>query len=108
MLKFGSEPYLECSGDKRFSDARLIDGDSIEEKYQARKVFGSKDIEVRKYYSILWNVYFKQHPGLYDVIRGYNGFSDISGQEGDVCPAEEIYRIRMALGSTEKPVGAFK
>lgn len=113
MLRFGEEPFLECSskGDKRFSAfyARLQDGQSIEEKYQASKVFkdgstnlswreakGRKPVNaetVRNYYSILWRVYFKQHPGLYDVIRQYNGFTDIYGQEGHACQAEEIYKI---------------
>ena len=113
MLKFGEEPFLECSskGDKRFSAfyARIKpSGKSIEEGYQAYKKIDGKqgwtwkevkgrlpeNIEdCRLYYSTLWDVYFRQNPELYDVIKQYRGFSDIFGQEGHACQAEEIYRI---------------
>lgn len=120
MLKFGKEPYLECSskGDKRFSAfyARIeMNGiiDSIEGHYQRFKVFedGSTGLywrqakgrvavnqgKARKYYAILWDRYFKKNPQLEGVITGYNGFSDIYGQEGHACQAEEVYRIWLSL-----------
>jgi len=120
MLKFGKAPFLECSskGDKRFSafNARVYkDGLilSIEEFYQYSKVFedgstglhwraakGRKPVnieECRKLYSELWDLYFEQNPNLLDVIKNYTGFSDIFGQEGHCCQAEEIYRIRYQL-----------
>lgn len=119
MLRFGEEPYLECSsrGDKRFSAfyARLrCEGNkSIEELYQASKVLedGSVNNDWRKakgkkatnpeeckaYYSVLWNTYFVENPQLKEVIKQYNGFTDIFGQQDHACQAEEIYRIRNKL-----------
>lgn len=117
MLKFGKEPFLECSskGDKRFSAfyARVeYNGviKSIEEHYQAFKIFDDgttgyswrvakgkiaiNQEEARKFYSNLWDKYFKQHPELLEVIKQYNGFTDTFGQEFHACQAEEIYRIR--------------
>jgi len=118
LLRFGDEPYLECSskGDKRFSAfyARVSFAPgiirSIEDWYQRYKQFedGSTGLDwrqakgrapvnaedCRKWYSYLWDQYFEQHPELLDVIKEYNGFSDIYGQEGHACQAEEIYRIR--------------
>lgn len=119
MQRFGEEPFLECSskGDKRFSAfyARPIrrKGKSIEDLYQASKVFedgraglnwkeakGKKAINPemnRAFYSELWNEYLNDYPELYEVIKQYNGFSDIFGQEGHACQAEEIYKIRKRL-----------
>jgi hypothetical protein len=126
VLKFGTEPYLECSskGDRRFSafNAVIVPDEntsilyfdwSIEGIYQSSKVFedgstglswreakGKKPInaeECRRIYSKLWDLYFKQNPELLEVIKQYNGFSDIFGQEGHACQAEEIYRIRNKL-----------
>lgn len=112
MLKFGTEPFLECSskGDKRFSAFYAkVNGKSIEDHYQSAKIFedGStglhwKDAKGRKpvnlkqcrdLYEYLWHRYFKENPELLDVIKNYNGFSDIFGQEGHVCQAEEVYKI---------------
>lgn len=116
MLRFGDEPYLECSskGDKRFSAfyARVeYEGvvKSIEDHYQAYKVFedGSTGLDWRQakgrtainahfcrlFYKRLWDWYFEKNPDLLDVIKEYNGFSDIYGQEGHACQAEEVYRI---------------
>jgi hypothetical protein len=112
MLRFGEAPYLECSskGDRRFSAfyARVF-GRSIESLYQAHKVFedGSSDLSIktakgrkpvnvdqcRTYYSWLWMYYFKENPELFEVIKKYRGFSDIFGQAGHACQAEEIYKI---------------
>jgi hypothetical protein len=116
MLKFGEAPYLECSskGDKRFSAFYAkVNGNSIETIYQGRKVFedgstglswkeakGKKPInpiEVRYLYSKLWDIYFEQNPELLEIIKQYKGFSDIFGQEGHACQAEEIYRIAQSL-----------
>jgi hypothetical protein len=118
MLKFGEEPFLECSskGDKRFSAfyARLKrkDKKSIEELYQSGKLFedGSTNLSwkeakgrqpinmhfCRLHYKRLWDWYFEENPELKEVIKQYNGFTDIFGQEGHCCQAEEIYRIRYA------------
>lgn len=121
MLRFGTEPYLECSskGDKRFSafyakiyDCNLNGGKvyrTIEEIYQGSKRFevegtgldwrvakGKKPLNVeecRVLYSKLWDKYFEENPELLEDIKQYNGFSDIFGQEGHACQAEEIYRI---------------
>lgn len=117
MLRFGDAPYLECSskGDKRFSAfyARVeVNGviKSIEDHYQNSKVFedGSTGLDwrqakgriatnqkwCREVYSELWDKYFTIHPELLDVIRQHSGFSDIFGQEGHACQAEELWRIR--------------
>lgn len=127
MLSFGKEPFLECSskGDRRFSAfyAR-VEGKSIEEQYQAFKIFedgssglswkqakGKKPVnikEARKLYSKLWDKYFQENSELLEVIKKYNGFTDIFGQKGHACQAEEVYRIRMPLESPQEPAGAFK
>jgi hypothetical protein len=115
MISFGSAPFLECSskGDKRFSAfyARIKRrrGQSIEELYQARKVFeggvsglspkeakGKLPINIgdcRAYYTQLWEEYFDENPELLLEISQYNGFTDVFGQQGHACQAEEIYRI---------------
>ena len=116
MIRVGNAPYLECSsrGDRRFSAfyARIksLGYKSIEELYQAKKVFangetglspmrakGRKAInmpECQQYYSELWNIYFSENPELLDVIKKYNGFSDMFGRPGCQCQAKEIYRIK--------------
>lgn len=115
MIKVGKPPILECSskGDTRFSafyaKLKKYNGRSIEELYQAAKIFpdGStgktwkeakgKTVvnmdECRELYAQLWNEYFEENPELLDVIKQYNGFSDIFGQPGHACQAVEIYRI---------------
>lgn len=114
MIRHGEPPYLECSsiGDKRFSafHARLPNGKSIEELYQAHKVFedGStglswKEAKGRKainqescawWYSHWWDVYIEQNPELLEVLKKASGLSDTFGQEGHVCQATELWRIR--------------
>lgn len=116
MIKVGSAPFLECSskGDKRFSAmyARLksFNGRTIEEIYQASKVFadGSTNLSIAeckgkkavnmdyctKLYAQLWDLYFSENPELLDVIKKYNGFSDMFGKPGCQCQAKEIYRIK--------------
>lgn len=116
MIKHGEAPYLECSskGDKRFSAfharLRVFKNRSIEELYQARKVFedgstglswreakGKKAVnqeECSKYYSDLWNIYIMENPELIDELLATTGVSDIFGQEGHCCQATELWRIR--------------
>lgn len=113
MLRFGTPPYLECSsrGDKRFSAFYAkVNGRSIEDQYQAAKVFedgrtnlpwqrakGHRAInqaEVAVLYSRLWDQYIAEHPELLTVLRDATGLSDMFGQPGHVCQAEELWRIR--------------
>ena len=113
MLRFGVAPYLECSsrGDKRFSAfyAR-IDGVSIETLYQRYKKFDdgvtgldwrtakgmlpSNICDCRRYYSELWDKYISDNPGLLRILIESSGLSDIFGQAGHACQAEELWRIR--------------
>ncbi len=123
MLKFGDSPYLECSskGDKRFSAfyarIRSKGNSSIEELYQGYKKFDDgfggiitnlnwRDAKGRKainqeeasvYYSHLWDLYFQENLSLIEVIKRYNGFSDIFGQKGSCCQALEIFRVKNSL-----------
>jgi hypothetical protein len=118
MVRHGSPPYLECSskGDVRLSafSARLRShrGRSIEELYQAAKIFedgatgltwkeakGRRAVnmdEVRLLYSRLWDAYIAENPHLLEVIVGASGLSDVFGQEGNACQASELWRIRNA------------
>src|ERR1700727_2419475 len=96
-VRHGEPPYLECSsrGDKRFSafHARLRDprrkGLSIEELYQASKVFadGSTGLSWREakgrravnadvcasFYSMLWDEYIAENPELLAVLKAASG-----------------------------------
>lgn len=116
MLRFGSPPYLECSskGDRRFSAfyarVKRYGNLSIEEVYQAAKVFedGTTGLtwkqakgrpcinqeEVRALYRELWRTYMSENPHLMDVLVNASGVSDIFGQEGHACQAEELWLIR--------------
>lgn len=126
MIQHGEPPYLECSsrGDRRFSAfyARLEwwQNKSIEEIYQATKLFRLPDgtyrdslspkaakllqqqpgVQImnmdtlRALYSYLWNTYIQENPELFDVLRAASGLSDMFGQEGHVCQATELWRIR--------------
>ena len=116
MLRFGEAPFLECSskGDKRFSafHARLRgrNNQSIEALYQAMKIFddGSMGLswkdakgkvavnmpQCREYYSQLWDEYFLENPDLIVEIHKWSGMSDVFGQPGHACQAEEIYRVK--------------
>lgn len=113
MIRHGEAPFLECSsrGDKRFSAfyAR-VDGKSIEDAYQAAKVFedgstghswrtakGKRAVnmeEVAALYSQLWDRYIEERPELLAVLRAATGLSDMFGQVGHVCQATELWRIR--------------
>jgi hypothetical protein len=113
MIRHGEAPYLECSskGDKRFSAFHArIDGKSIEELYQAAKVFedgstglnwrmvkGKTPVNIdycREFYSSLWDTYIRRHPDFLEDLRKASGLSDIFGQEGHACQATELWRIR--------------
>ena len=118
MIKHGEAPYLECSsrGDKRLSAfyarLKIYDNRSIEEIYQARKVFedgstgltwrqakGRKPVnidEVRRLYSYLWDVYIIENPELLQVLLDASGVSDMFGQKGHQCQATELWRIRQS------------
>jgi hypothetical protein len=118
MIKHGEPPYLECStrGDVRFSAycARVpaYGNKTIEEIYQGSKVFanGQKNLPIKlakgrrainaiacaKLYSELWDAYIAAHPELIEVLRAATGLSDKFGQEGHVCQATELWRIRNA------------
>lgn len=117
MRSFGYAPFLECSskGDKRFSafyaTIKSLNNQSIETLYQAKKKFadGTTGLhwraakgkvavnlaECHDYYRHLWRLYFTENPQLYSVIAQYNGFTDIFGQMGHCCQAEEIYMLKL-------------
>lgn len=114
MIKIGNSPYLECSsyGDKRFSAfyARIkrFNNRSIEEIYQASKIFpdGSRGLSIKEVkgkkainmnevailYDRLWWIYLKENPELIEVLKKYNGYSDVFGKEGCQCQAKSIYK----------------
>lgn len=123
MIQHGTAPFLECSskGDRRFSAfgafIRRRAGRSIEEIYQAAKVFadGSTGLtwreakgkkaenaaEVRVLYGVLWDEYMAENPHLLTVITSASGLQDLFGQAGHACQATELWRIRCAaLGVT--------
>lgn len=119
MIQHGEAPYLECSskGDKRFSafyaKLRAKNGKSIEELYQAYKIFedgstglswreakGRKAVnqnQANKYYNGLWLIYLSENPDLLDVLLEATGLSDIFGQEGHCCQATVLWKIRENL-----------
>lgn len=121
MIHIGSAPYLECSskGDKRFSAfyarPKSLNGRSIEEAYQAMKVFvdGSTGLSWRsakgrqavnqeacaEAYARWWREWVDEQQ-LIDVLRGAAGLSDIFGQPGHACQAIVLWEIREAAGGT--------
>ncbi len=113
MITHGTPPFLECSskGNKRFSAFyAMIDGKSIEEHYQAYKIFdngktglswkeakGKKSInqkEASVYYSKLWDRYIDNNPELLTILKAWSGLSDKFGQKGHCCQASELWRIK--------------
>lgn len=113
MVRVGQPPYLECSsaGDRRFSAfyARIA-GSSIEEIYQAAKVFeggvtgltwraakGRRAVnqdEVAALYRELWRAYLTLNPHLLPVLRAASGLSDQFGKPGRVCQAVTLWELR--------------
>src|SRR3990167_6244333 len=113
MIKHGEPPYIECSsrGTKKFSAFYVkVNGKSIEDQYQAAKVFedgstgltwkeakGRKAVnqgEVAGLYSRLWDQYIDENPELLELLRNASGLKDIFGQEGHCCQATELWRIK--------------
>lgn len=116
MIKIGYAPYLECSskGDKRFSSFYAkVNGKSIEEQYQAAKVFadGSTNLhwkqakgkvavnikECTKLYKRLWKQYLLENPELLTVLKKSTGLSDTFGQTGCNCQAIVLWELRNEL-----------
>lgn len=113
MLTYGKEPFLECSsrGDKRFSPFyALVNGRSIEEQYQAAKIFddGSTGLDWKKakgrratnavecaiLYEKLWRQYISEHPVLLEVLKRASGLSDMFATKGTVNQAQILWKIR--------------
>jgi hypothetical protein len=119
MIRHGKAPFLECStrGDQRFSAfcARIKgrDNKSIEEIYQAAKVFiiNGKPVtdlpwweakgrrannmeELAALYGQLWDEYIAENPELVAVLKAASGLQDFYGQIGHQCQATELWRIR--------------
>ena len=110
MIRLGVAPYLECStrGDRRFSalvarPTRFGGARSIEELYQGYKTFADRQrtlcvniVEARALYAHLWDCYIAENQHLLLVLRQATGLSDMFGQTGHACQAEELWRIRNA------------
>jgi hypothetical protein len=116
MIKIGNPPYYECSskGDKRFSAFYAkVNGKSIEEQYQAAKIFedgstglswrnskGKKAInmeEISILYKELWKQYLINNPLLLRGLKQQSGLSDMFGQEGHNCQAITLWELRKEL-----------
>lgn len=116
MIKIGTPPYLECSskGDKRFSAFYAkINGKSIEEQYQAAKIFedgstgltwkeakGRKPVNHRTVsilYKELWKKYLLENPHLLRGLKQQSGLSDMFGQKGHNCQATILWELRNEL-----------
>jgi len=113
MVTIGQPPYLECSsaGDRRFSAFyATVCGSSIEELYQAFKVFpdGSTGLHWRQakgrravnqaeaaaFYRELWRAYLALNPHLLLVLLAASGLSDRFGKPGHVCQAVTLWELR--------------
>lgn len=113
MIKHGNPPYLECSsrGYKSLSAFHAkVNGVSIEDQYQGCKKFadgttglswreakGKRAVnqeECAALYSQLWDQYIAENKSLLVVLKRASGLSDMFGQEGHVCQATELWRIR--------------
>lgn len=118
MMRLGTAPYLECSsrGDRRFSafyaHPASLNGMSIEEAYQAAKIFvengqlvtgkGWREAKGRRaenandimsLYAQWWAEWVEQE-GLLPVLKTATGLSDMFGREGSVCQAMVLWTIR--------------
>ena len=113
MIRIGNPPYLECSskGDKRFSAFYAkVNGKSIEEHYQAAKVFpdgstglswrkakGRKPVNIKEVtilYKDLWKQYLDKNPALVRGLIQAKGLSDIFGQKDHNCQALVLWELR--------------
>jgi hypothetical protein len=50
--------------------------------------------DVRRLYRRLWRQYIKENPELLKVLHAASGLSDVFGQVGHACQAEELWLIR--------------
>lgn len=118
MIKIGQAPYLECSsaGDRRFSAffafPQSLDGVSIEAAYQGMKVLpdgrtglhwrkakGKQAInqqECAEAYERWWREWV-EYAHLEDDLINASGLSDQFGEEGHVCQALVLWKIRGEL-----------
>ena len=117
MIRHGNAPFLECStrGDKRFSSFHArpasLHGTSIEEAYQAMKVFedGSTGLTWRAAkgkrpinaelcavaFAKWWREWVNEQD-LLPILRNASGLSDMFGQSGHQCQATTLWAIRNA------------
>ena len=120
MIKIGLPPFLECSsrGDKRFSafHARIRGREfqSIEQIYQSSKIFRTGDIGVNSITGHMRNwkdakgkrplniEYIEENRHLIPVLLSSTGFSDMFGQEGHICQAIALWKIRYELIEYDK------
>lgn len=115
MIRHGEPPYKECSsrGDRRFSafcaKPKSLGGKSIEEAYQAMKVFedgvtgltwkeakGRKAVnmdECAKAYAQWWQEWIDEQD-LLPVLKEASGLCDRFGQKGHMCQATVLWEIR--------------
>lgn len=115
MIKHGDPPFLECSskGDKRFSAffarPKSLNGKSIEEAYQAMKVFGDGETGLswreaksrmalnqgacETAYNLWWKEWVSEQ-GLLPILKAATGLCDTFGQPGHVCQATVLWDIR--------------
>jgi hypothetical protein len=134
MLRYGQHPWLECSthGEKRlsafFARPRSLEGRSIEEAYQAAKIFadgttnlgwkeakGKKAVnqaEVNAFYEKWWREYMDENPELKVIVRNARGIQDKFGQRGHTCQASVLWKLRGEMISADdfkpiKPVNPF-
>ena len=113
MFTVGKRPFYECSsrGDKRFSAFYAhVNGKSIEEQYQAAKVFPGgvtglswreaksktpiNGPEVVALYESLWRKYLAENPSLYKVLSDKTGLSDTFGFPDGLCQAAVLWKLR--------------
>lgn len=116
MIRCGQPPYLECSsrGVRRLSAfyARpsCLGGRSIEEAYQAMKVFedgttgltwwqakGKRAVNAEdcaRAYKEWWRAYLREYQDLLTQIKQATGLSDMFGQPGHVCQAAVLWELR--------------
>lgn len=115
MLTRGSAPFLECST-RGYRDLsafvarpKSLRGRSIEEAYQAMKVFSDgttgldwraakgrraiNQAECAAAYERWWLEWVTEK-NLMPILLGASGLSDMFGKEGSVCQAEVLWRIR--------------
>lgn len=115
MVCHGVAPFLECSsrGDQRFSAffarPKYLNGRSIEEAYQAMKIFrdGSTNLSWRQAkgrkainqkecsaaYEKWWREWVDEQQ-LLPILLSATGLSDMFGKHGNTCQATTLWKIR--------------